>query len=424
MDILVITDIPRMTSLFERLGEQRPGLTVVSDIHRGIEDLDRRRPGLVIFQNRLSGLSADILLKHLKSRLGNRKTRFVLISGSEELEVELSKRFDAILDPALNDQELSELVLRLLDPAWQPRPAVSSELPVTPAPAAVMSGDEERDKTGVELQPSADTAAVEPHDREPADREEVPVTYGAPPRSVVSEFSRQLEHQARGGQTDPVPHTPREYEYRIRDLHQDPHLINDEESVRRPWYRTGWLLLSAATLVLVVVISLLQHRRAAAPEGKHTASVPAPSPDAAKVQMPPAATAGKPAAAVQLPSHGGGRPKKLPSFVPRDGYDQSYGHQHPGWELYQGVASEHRVFREKDGTIKALQVLDRSGAGLQEAFYASMLKELAGTSTMRPASSEVKEGYEIRRGEAGGLQVVQYRDAQGGRLRGIVVTWP
>jgi hypothetical protein len=75
MELLVITDIPRMTALFERVALVCPGLTLVNDIHRGIEDLDRRRPDLVIFQNRLSGLSADILHKHLKSRLGGRKTR-------------------------------------------------------------------------------------------------------------------------------------------------------------------------------------------------------------------------------------------------------------------------------------------------------------------------------------------------------------
>ena len=66
MDILAITDIPRMTALFERLARQIPGLTVVSEIHRGIEELESRKPELVFIQNHLAGLSADILHKHLK----------------------------------------------------------------------------------------------------------------------------------------------------------------------------------------------------------------------------------------------------------------------------------------------------------------------------------------------------------------------
>ena len=69
-------------------------------------------------------------------------------------------------------------------------------------------------------------------------------------------------------------------------------------------------------------------------------------------------------------------------------------------------------------------MIDRSGAGIQDAFYISVLKELAGATAMRPTSSEIKEGYEIRRGTVAGLELVQYRDAQGGRLRGFVVTWP
>ena len=69
-------------------------------------------------------------------------------------------------------------------------------------------------------------------------------------------------------------------------------------------------------------------------------------------------------------------------------------------------------------------MIDRSGAGIQESFYISILKELAGATAMRPTSSEIKEGYEIRRGDLAGLQLVQYRDAQGGRMRGFVITWP
>lgn len=43
---------------------------------------------------------------------------------------------------------------------------------------------------------------------------------------------------------------------------------------------------------------------------------------------------------------------------------------------------------------------------------------------MHTISSEVKEGYEIRRGTVAGLELLHYRDAQGGRLRGVVISWP
>ena len=115
MIILAITDIPRLVNLFERLAQQHHGLVVVSEIHRGIERLKSIQPDVVIIQNHLAGLSADILHKHLKSRLGHRKVRFVLISTSDLLDVELSSRFEIIIDPALVDEQIEQQMQRLFN---------------------------------------------------------------------------------------------------------------------------------------------------------------------------------------------------------------------------------------------------------------------------------------------------------------------
>jgi len=119
------------------------------------------------------------------------------------------------------------------------------------------------------------------------------------------------------------------------------------------------------------------------------------------------------------------RLRKLPGFIPKEGLDQAYSKDNPGWENYRGLTNEYRIFRDKSGKIQAIQVIDRSGAGIQEVFFSSALQELAGVTTISAPSSEIKEGYEIRRGTVGGLQLLQYRDAQdGGRMRGFVITWP
>ena len=39
MDVLVITDIPRMSMLFDQLVQEHTGLVVVSEINRGIEEI-------------------------------------------------------------------------------------------------------------------------------------------------------------------------------------------------------------------------------------------------------------------------------------------------------------------------------------------------------------------------------------------------
>lgn len=423
MQIVAITDIPRMTAFFERMIQQYPDLIVVNEIYRGIEELEKRKPEVVLIQNHLSGLSADILHKHLKSRLGQHQARFGLISAAATLDVATSAQFETILDPASSDTQLEQALANILHRQPPPGPQDSTTLN-QPAVASAIPDQKPEPALQQQLIPSVAAAPAAADDEQSA----APLTYEMPRRpglSIISDFSKQLDTRSDAVKTEPALFTERERELRIRDLHQEPHLITDFEKPQ-PWYRKTPFILVSVTLVLVVAISLFQHRP------NRTASLPpkaAPEVKPSSTATPPAAVTA-PAAQPQpelkqgLSSHGAGRPRNLPSFVPREGRDPGYGKENPGWENYHGQTSEYRIFREKDGTIKAIQVIDRSGAGIQESFYISILKELAGATTMRPTSSEIKEGYEIRRGDLAGLQLVQYRDAQGGRMRGFVITWP
>jgi hypothetical protein len=444
MDILAITDIPRMTELFERLGQQQSGLTVASEIHRGIEELENHKPSVVIIQNYLAGLSADILHKHLKSRLGGRKVRFALISSSAALDVDVSSQFEVILDPALPDEQLEESVLSLLKPVGKQKrrdgpvaatvaPAPREQEPILPGLLPRLTKTEP-----VAPQPHLSPGSALDTFDDGDGQHSPPITYQLPRRpglSIISDFSQQLDSKTDDTNQRSEPFSYREQELGLKDFHRDPHLITDFEEPR-PWYRRTGVLLAATTLIVVVGVSLFQHRASiTVVEQKPATNTKAPltAPVTPAPVVPPApAAVGVPAvppapaatAIPQLVSHGVGRPRNLPGFIPKEGHDPAYAKEHPGWNHYRGQTAEYRVFREKDATIKAIQVLDRSGAGLQESFYISTLKELAGVTTMRPTSSEIKEGYEIRRGEVAGLQLVQYRDAQGGRMRGFVVTWP
>ncbi len=427
MTVLVITDIPRMTDLFEQFARHREGLTVVSEIHRGIEELERIKPGVVIIQNHLSGLSADILLKHLKSRIGRRRCRFVLISPSETLDVETSARFDGIMDPSQTDEELESTLDAFTLPIEQ-RTAAQS----------VRAGENNPQKvrTGPIFQefPPESSAATAPAKgaligQEPVSTPEnqpEPLTYEQPrrlKRSLISAFSQQLDTSSddlAAPQPPPEPALPERLHEALS--HRDDLLITDIEESQPPFHRRSWVQALAFMVLAAVAVTTYQHRFGGSPAN------PAAAPDAtarptpaAKPQIPHSST---PVPSKPLAAHGTGRPKALPAFVPGDSLDKGYSKEHPGWERYLGQANEYRLFREKSGAIRSIQVLDRSGAGIQESFYVTILKEVAGVSAMRPVSSEIKEGYEIRRGESGGLQVVQYRDAQGGRLRGIVVIWP
>ena len=419
MQIVAITDIPRMTAFFERLVQQYPDLVVVNEIHRGIEELESRKPDVVIIQNHLSGLSADILQKHLKSRLGQHKARFGLISSSA-VDVDTSAQFETILDPALGDAQLEQAIERILH--RQP-PAKQQENSALNQPAAEAGVPEQEPELPVQLHPALSDA--EGTDRTDDEQPATPLTYEMPRRtglSIISDFSKQLDTRSDAIKPEPELIAEREHELRIRDLHREPHLIADLDEPL-PWYRKTSFILISTTLVVVVAVSLFQHRSSnrTAATSKTAAALKPPvsaAPPAASTAAPP------PELKPPLASHGNGRPRSLPSFVPKEGREPGYGKDNPGWENYRGQTNEYRVFREKDGAIKAIQVIDRSGAGIQDSFYTTILKELAGATAMRPTSSEIKEGYEIRRGELAGLQLVQYRDAQGGRMRGFVITWP
>jgi hypothetical protein len=117
------------------------------------------------------------------------------------------------------------------------------------------------------------------------------------------------------------------------------------------------------------------------------------------------------------------RPRALPVFIPRAGLDKSYSTANPGWERYKGVVTEFKVFREGE-SIKAIQVIDRGGQGVPDAFMKMVLQQLTKIPSYAVVSSEKKDGYEIQRGQvADNLKVVYYRDAEGGRLRAFVMTW-
>lgn len=431
MTVLVITDIPRMIDLFERLTRDRGDLVAVSDIHRGVEEMDRLKPAVVIIQNRLSGLSADILLKHLKSRIGSRRCRFVLIGSPENPGVEGAGTFDEIMDPSRSDDELRSVLDAVIRAAASP-PGETPERHAeeTGAPSGA-------DRFFREFPP--ESAAAPDTDRQPAageahqpnDGEDIPEysTYERPRRTkrpVTSDFSRQLDSSSEelAAPEEVVPPPLPGYQrapFRLRD---DLAITDIEETA--PWYRRGWVVIPVFTLAVVLAVTFYQSRRST---DVPTARPKEPAAPVTAEAVRPAATSqtarsSASGAAAAFTSHGTGRPRELPAFVPRDGHDKNYAKDHPGWERYQGQAHEYRVFREKNGTIRSIQVLDHSGAGIQESFYITMLKEVAGAAAMRPVSSEIKEGYEIRRGEVGGLQLVQYRDAQGGRLRGVVVIWP
>ena len=92
-NLLLITDVARLRKIFSRLTEDRNiRLRVVNNLEKGGEEIAIEKPDVVFVQTHLSGLSADILIMHLKKQLGRKRSRFVLLASPGQVT-------DAILKP-------------------------------------------------------------------------------------------------------------------------------------------------------------------------------------------------------------------------------------------------------------------------------------------------------------------------------------
>jgi hypothetical protein len=459
VDLLLISDMPRLRQLFMRLADDHNlRLRVVSTLEEGGEEIATDKPAMVFVQTHVSGFSAEILLMHLKKRLGRRRTRFVLLASADQVNDSVLKLYHGHLDTSLTDLRLLDAfrgAIATLAARGKKRVAVADgSAEVAPVADAVPQAPAEPalqepvtvDRVDFQISPSAfspqyaETVATSlPKPVEPA-----PAEQGETARSrllVYSEFSSSLESAVSDIRPTEQPWAPLAEPPSARDGRQGEAAGGDEAEPPRS-KRATFLLWGVALVAVVVVVTLLQ-QSGSGPKTIDIAPAPQAQPGGASKapagggRRPETETAGRGGDRAMLPATAGNRDAKwqipsppaaarltvLPTFIPRDGLDKGYGAANPGWERYMGLVTEFKVFRE--GTsIKAIQVIDKGGHGIPENFMKSALAQLAGTSSFVPASSEKRDGYEIQRGQvAANLKAVFYRDAKGGMLRAFVVTW-
>lgn len=462
-DFLLITDIPRIRKTFIRFAEDRGlPLRVASSLEKGGEELVAVKPAMVFVQTHLSGLSADILLMHLKKLLGKRRTRFVLLAPPDQISDGAIKLYHDYIDTSLDEQPLLAAINSTIA-AVAPKRKKTGALPETATTAAG-------------LPPTCDTVIVPPAEPPPESTinrsvdvpppaeplqepepqatnqveladpslEESGVVYAPKPQmSVYSEFTSAFESAvSEVSATEPAPvsrlEPPTVQEHlRTADIRSEP----TQTSSKRATF-IFWLI---PLLLIVVVITLLQNylskpgpgatvslspQKPAEKPATATAIKPETAPKTELSATTPGKVAANPQTATANPnkdvaqtSSPAQRPATLPSFIPREGLDKTYGTANPGWERYMGAATEFKVYREGK-SIKAIQAIDRGGKGIPEAFMKGALGQLTNSPSFAPTSTENKEEYLVQRAQLSeNLSAVFYRDARGGSLRGFVVTW-
>lgn len=113
--------------------------------------------------------------------------------------------------------------------------------------------------------------------------------------------------------------------------------------------------------------------------------------------------------------------RTLPSFVPPRSLDKDYGKNHPGWERHLTPTAEFRIYRER-GTLREILVIDRSGKGMQEGLFASVLNEISSNRNYLVEKREIRGSFQVDTGQlANGARVIVYRHVPGNRVKTLVI---
>ncbi len=448
-NLLLITDVARLRTIFGRLtDDMNIRLRIVNDLEKGGEEIAIEKPDVVFVQTHLSGLSADILLMHLKKQLGRKRARFVLLAAPGQTNDAILKLYHGWLNTSEDDDQLLSELEQLLE--------ILLSKPK-------MGEDAYSDDPQQPVSPTESSAFLSPD----ASLEDQGLTYAPRQRlKITSEFSNSFD-TAVGSTPEPASlaqATP--------PVSQDWIDDNIETAETKPTRsKKGiFLLLLIPVIIIVVAITYFQQNSPSKPAPAVVKAAPVAGEKPAAT-IPPAAQ-NTPAAAVVPPGSGVPGPTKepvakgapltviseqdriadkamldalagkkdppppppvvisiapeltaLPRFIPAYGLDKNYSAAHPGWDLYVGNVTEFKVLREAQ-KIKAIQVIDRGWRGLTDPFLKRAFGQLVKNPSFSVYTSEKKEGYKIQRGRmADNVKAVYYREEKSGLLRAFALTW-
>jgi len=352
LNILLISDQPRLHTIVSSACDLQEGtFRIATSLNQGLQEIGRELPDILFLQNRLSGLSGAILVRHVRSQL-NAATRLVLFTdgGAETPRSETAG--DIELDVSVSDTELSDAICEII------------------ADQIAALGQAE-----AEGPPQADAAAVAIALTPPvadADVDSVTLSSGRPVSVSDTGFMAGDTRNDRepAAVDDPLPR-------QATILSSGPPPIQWEKKR----VKMALAIIAAACVLGAAAFALVRQSSRPIPTAAPPSSTAAVRPTPTPPLVPPTGT----------------QPAPLPSFIPAQARDAGYSAANPGWERYTSSAREYKIFREQ-GVMKALQVLDRRNAGIDPAFFTSVLQDLAKVSDYRLESRETKGEFLMKRG--------------------------
>lgn len=435
--ILLIADQNRLERLFDFTKDYpQIDLRISRSLRQGIQDISERPPALLFIQNHLSGLSGEIIVRHLLAETAAGRPRVTLFCEAGDSSVDNS--LATALDVSLSDEELTSAIIGIIagseaaDGAIEAPLAPSAEMPVDTPSAPLPSKEPEPESNLVELSgPSfisdsvatANDTSPSPPAATPFDQQLQSALEQAPQPVPLTEIEEHLAEESAGHSAtarhmaSPASRQPKR-----------------QASILR--YRAALVGIAAAAIIGIgfffvgspnkpstAPLATLPKQATVKPPpppvpangGPTAKATPAPG-SAATLPSPPTPKA--PAPTTQ-PATGG--LTTLPAFIPRQRVDKTYAAKHPGWERYHGTRTEFRVYRT-NGTIKAIQAIDRSGLGIPESFMRGSLRQMTGDDRISVTDRQQSSGFLIEKGTVtSGARVVVYRNGPQRAVRAFVV---
>lgn len=408
-NILIISNdsrIPSLVDFFQPL--VRAQVHSVADFDLGLKEVFDKRPVAVFIQSEIAGISGDAVAKHVKGLLRDDSPRLVLLRDAPDKPLASRHAFDDSIDLFLPLEEVVRLTRGQLEkiaglefleaaaPSAVPEPAAEATEKVRPVPQPA-AGDLPATAPKEPLPPAA----------QPRPAAAKPATPPAATSTAVKQDSARQEQRVStpkaaaptppAGGTGAVPPPP---------AFEAP--LYEPEFKPRPSTSRIWLYL-CILLALVLGGAFFFAPRWFGVK-KH--------PPAPVTQTPPAPSA-PPAAG---PAGRAGR--AIPSVVPLNGRDAAYASGHPGWERYESPTLEFLVYKER-GTLKAIQVIGRTGGSVPEQTVAALLRESFQTERYTVKSVTEKDGFQLEEGTVPGKgEILLYRKKGPGTVRAVVITWP
>ncbi len=126
--ILLIADQDRLEKLFDFVRDYpQIRFRVSRSLRQGSQDIVAEPPDILFVQNHLSGLSGEIIARHLIGQVEGMRPRVVLF-GEAAKQMAGQDPLDVCLDIARTDEELTAAIIGIISAA--PSPAVAEEPPL------------------------------------------------------------------------------------------------------------------------------------------------------------------------------------------------------------------------------------------------------------------------------------------------------